>query len=296
MRQQVAKVVFTQKPDSIYDDLPEEHYHFPKTYLNQARQAIGDWVLYYRPRRGSPSTGRQPASSYFAVARLIDIFADPGNPDLYYARVADYLEFDDSVSFRRDEGSYEVTLLKADGSVNKGAFGRAVRTISDDAFDSIIRAGFASGPRDWETIDDYLESDAYERPLIDSITKRYFRDRRFRLAVCDAYQNTCAITGLALLNGGGRPEVQAAHIQPVEHRGPDSVRNGLALSGTVHWMFDRGLITVDEDFRVVTSRSLKETMHHGLIVSGRQILLPYAASERPSNRFLEYHRDHIFHE
>jgi hypothetical protein len=54
--------------------------------------------------------------------------------------------------------------------------------------------------------------------------------------------NTCAVTGLCLLNGGGRPEVQAAHIRAVEANGPDTVRNGLALTATVHWMFDRGLI------------------------------------------------------
>ena len=56
--------------------------------------------------------------------------------------------------------------------------------------------------------------------------------------------STCAMTGIKIINGRGLPEVQAAHIQPVSNRGPDSVRNGLALSGTVHWMFDRGLITL----------------------------------------------------
>ena len=43
-------------------------------------------------------------------------------------------------------------------------------------------------------------------------------------------------------NGGGRAEAQAAHIQPVAENGPDSLRNGVALSSTFHWMFDRGLI------------------------------------------------------
>jgi len=55
------------------------------------------------------------------------------------------------------------------------------------------------------------------------------------------------MSGLMLRNGGGRPEVQTAHIRPVESRGSDSVRKGLALSGTLHWMFDRGLISVADD-------------------------------------------------
>lgn len=37
---------------------------------------------------------------------------------------------------------------------------------------------------------------------------------------------------------GGRPEIQAAHLRPVTSVGPDSVRNALALSCTVHGMFD----------------------------------------------------------
>lgn len=296
MVQKLAKVIFTQKPDSIYDDLPEKHYHFPKTYLNQVRQALDDWVIYYRPRRGSVLGGHQPASSYFAVAKIVEIVPDPADPDLYYAKVSDYLDFDESVSFRRDEGSYEIGLLKSDGTVNRGAFGRAVRTLSEHEFQAILKAGFASGPRQWETAGDYSVVNEVERPLIESVSRRYFRDRRFRLAVCDAYENTCAITGLSLINGGGRPEVQAAHIQPVEHRGPDSLRNGIALSSTVHWIFDRGLVTLDQDFCVVASRLLDFRMHQGLIDPGKKISLPKFKDQRPSHRFLEYHREHVFHD
>ncbi|OPZ04431.1 MAG: hypothetical protein BWZ08_02696 [candidate division BRC1 bacterium ADurb.BinA292] len=40
----MANAVFTAKISSNYDDLPEERYHFPKMYLNQAKQAEGDWI------------------------------------------------------------------------------------------------------------------------------------------------------------------------------------------------------------------------------------------------------------
>lgn len=291
----MAKAVFTQKPDSIYDDLPERHYQFPKTYLNQVEKAKGDWVVYYRPKRGSPASGKSPASAYFAIARLTNITRDTRSADLYYAEVSEYLEFDSSVTFRREEGTYEAALLKPDGSVNKGAFGRSVRNISDSEFNMIIAAGFTAGLRSWESVSESPDASEINRPLIERVSKRYFRDRRFRLAVCDAYHNTCAVTGLALINGGGRPEVQAAHIQPVEHHGPDSIRNGIALSGTAHWMFDRGLITLDEKFCVVKSNLLDDTMHRGLIVPGQKIRLPDVLAQRPSNHFLEFHRQNIFH-
>ncbi len=63
----------------------------------------------------------------------------------------------------------------------------------------------------------------------------------FRRVVLRAYEQRCAVTGLRLINGGGRAEVEAAHIRPVEANGPDIISNRLALSGTAHWMFDRGL-------------------------------------------------------
>ena len=46
------------------------------------------------------------------------------------------------------------------------------------------------------------------------------------------------------------------HIRPVDANGPDIVSNGLAVSGTAHWMFDRELIGLDDpaDPRVATGK------------------------------------------
>jgi len=38
----MAHAVLTTSVGSIYDDLPEFRYHFPKTYLNQVQAAVGD--------------------------------------------------------------------------------------------------------------------------------------------------------------------------------------------------------------------------------------------------------------
>ncbi len=47
----MAKAVFTTKVEPTYDDLPEFRYHFPRSYLRQAEAAVGDWAVYYEPRR-----------------------------------------------------------------------------------------------------------------------------------------------------------------------------------------------------------------------------------------------------
>jgi len=43
---------------------------------------------------------------------------------------------------------------------------------------------------------------------------------------------------------GSGVEAQVAHIMSIEAGGPDTAANGIPLSGTVHWMFDRGLISL----------------------------------------------------
>ena len=109
-----------------------------------------------------------------------------------------------------------------------------------------------------------------------------------------AYSNRCAITGLRLINGGGRPEVQAAHIQPVASKGPDSVRNGLALSGTVHWMFDRGLISIGDDYKILVAKDHVPDDAIRLLNRSGVINLPTDLTLHPNSYFLKFHRDQVF--
>ena len=128
----MAKVVLTTKVDPTYDDLPEERYHFPRTYLRQIEQAVGDWIVYYEPRRSTGElSSRGGRQSYFATARLLRIEQAPVLENHYYAFVSNYLEFDHPVPFKDGQHYYESGLQREDGETNKGAFGRAVRVIPD---------------------------------------------------------------------------------------------------------------------------------------------------------------------
>jgi len=136
---------------------------------------------------------------------------------------------------------------------------------------------------------------AFDRPIVQQLTNRPFREAAFARQVKIAYANRCAISGLALRNGGGRPEVEAAHIRPVADDGPDTVRNGLALSHTVHWMFDRGLISVDEDRSILVAegRVPRDTLDR-LILPERRLLLPRDPRAAPHPSYLDYHRREVF--
>lgn len=294
----MVKAIFTTKIEPVYDDLPEIHYHFPKTYLRAAGDAVGDWIIYYEPRRtGGDRRGRL---SYFATARVTSIKPDPARDDHFYAFVSDYLEFDRAVPFREGDRFYESGLRREDGKTSKGAFGRSVRPIADQEYDLILRAGFSDligeekTPANQPMAGLAEEPAIFERPLIQRVVTRPFRDAAFSKQVKRAYGDTCAVTGIKLINGGGRSEVQAAHIRPIADQGPDSVRNGLALSGTVHWMFDRGLISIDDDYSILIAKDHIPEPVNDLINQDRQIRLPSSPMLSPHSRFLTYHRETVF--
>lgn len=297
----MAKAVFTTKLSPSYDDVPEERYHFPRTYLRVAESAVDDLIVYYEPRRSSAAlSSRGGRQAYFAVARVVDIQQDRRDPDQFYAIIApqSYLSFDSPVPFRTQGGTYERILTREDGGTSKGAFGRSVRALKDDEFEAILAAGFVADQ--WEAPGQQPSGEGvaeapgvFVRPLVEQTSLRPFRDAAFRRAVRRAYDNRCAFTGLALINGGGRPEVQAAHIRPVEHDGPDSIRNGLALSGTMHWLFDRGLITVADDGAILTAKGALPDQVLGLLNPDGRVRLPIDTSETPHPMFLKHHREVI---
>jgi putative restriction endonuclease len=298
----MAKAVLITKIGSIYDDLPEERYHFPRQYLGRMEACIGDWIIYYEPARLTvDSARREGRRSYFATARVDRIEADRTRPDHFYAFVKDYLEFDRAVPFKDGNHFYESKLGNPDGTTNAGTAQNAVRHLPDNEYDLILQAGFApllatesSAPVDDLVTDLAEEALTFERPIVERLLARPFRDAAFAIAVKTAYRETCAITGLKIINGGGRAEVQAAHIRPVADRGPDSLRNGIALCSTIHWMFDRGLISIDDDSSVLVARDRVPDTVRRLINPNGRVRAPERVDLRPHPHFLAYHRREIF--
>lgn len=300
----MVNAVFTTSESSAYDDQIEDRYHFPSTYLNQVRAALGDLVIYYEPRRTSGPTSTTGLQAYFAVGRVVGIEDDPRLPGHHYARIADFLEFDRPIPFREGAKYYESILQKQDGSTNKGAFGRAVRAIPLNEFRHIVQGGLSTAPEPWELMHQPIEDATYAineeipdyvpRVITDHVVSRKFRDMAFRRHVRNAYNMTCAVTGLRLINGGGRPEVQAAHIRPVEVDGPDTVRNGLALTGTARWLFDRGLLAFSDNYEILISPHGVPDDLEKIIRQERTLLLPEQAAWRPHPKYLLWHRQNRF--
>jgi len=293
--------VFIHRCDSIYDDVPSERYQFPRQYLSRAQQCEGDWIVYLEPSKVKDTKG------YFAVAKVRDVISDPRKSDMYLAVIepGTYLDFGNPVPFRNTENIVERGLLNDEGRIS-GRAQAAVRSLSNEDFARIIERGLdteddilprvgglaaTSGFQDAQAPFQHMPA----RERVNQLTSRAVRDRNFRKNVLRAYGERCAITGLRLINGGGRAEVEAAHIMPVEQNGPDIVSNGLALSGTAHWMFDRGLIGISNELEILVSRQTNDhDAVNSLVNPSGKLLAPTRLSERPRLQFLAWHRTHSF--
>ncbi|WP_425091968.1 HNH endonuclease [Tropicimonas sp. S265A] len=298
-RLSMVKLVLLHKADSIYDDEPDVIYDFPRVYLRAVQAAVGDWIVYYEPVKAGPR-------GYYAVAKISKVIPKPNVDGRFLALIepGSFLQFDTGVPRLIDGSPIESALAETDGSAKKGgAVQLAVRRLPEKEFARIVDLGLPANlveteatRYDPETNAMWDKSATFERPIMERLTRRPYRDVAFRRIVREAYGYCCAMSGLMLRNGGGRPEVQAAHIRPVEHKGSDSVRNGLALSGTLHWMFDRGLISVADDCKtlLVSQNKVPRDVIERLLPSDGKLLSPSDPRNTPHPENLRWHRENVF--
>lgn len=114
----------------------------------------------------------------------------------------------------------------------------------------------------------------------------------FRLAVLEAYEQRCAVTGERSL-----PVVEASHIRPFSVGGRHEVPNGLPLRRDVHRLFDLGFVTVRPDLKFAVSDSLRDDWRNGreyYALADRRIRLPADRGQHPSTAQLEWHSEEVF--
>lgn len=125
------------------------------------------------------------------------------------------------------------------------------------------------------------------------IVQQRIKQSFFRHAVLSSYRNRCCITGLS------EPRLLiASHIVPWSQDKANRLNpsNGLCLSALYDRAFDQGLMTFDEDWRVVLSPQLQKPepahKHLFLAIEGQQIELPERFSPDPV--LMKQHREVVF--
>ena len=139
-----------------------------------------------------------------------------------------------------------------------------------------------------------------------TLVERAVRDSQFRDLLLHHYDQKCCVSRLKLFSlpeklhkdePEPKPlyEVEAAHIKPVRDGGPDDIRNGILLSRSFHWAFDRGLFTVNKDFKVEISRKAPpETKENLERHKDEKIFLPKNEGFYPHQDALAWHKKEIF--
>lgn len=121
------------------------------------------------------------------------------------------------------------------------------------------------------------------------------RDARFRIeVVLIAYRHTCALTGYRMTTLGMESIVDAAHIHEFRDSRNNDPRNGIALSKNAHWQFDRGLWSLNDDYKVILNKEkfIEEGVPGQRLADfeGRRIFLPSEPKYWPERDYLGWHR------
>ena len=122
------------------------------------------------------------------------------------------------------------------------------------------------------------------------------RDAAFSGVVLDNYGFTCAVTGQRY-RSEQHVEADGAHIIGKEVFGTDDPRNGIALSKSAHWAFDRGVFTISDQYEVVVNpkaRAADTATFQVFEFDRRRIQLPKDSYYWPHPEALAWHKREVF--
>lgn len=150
-----------------------------------------------------------------------------------------------------------------------------------------------------DQISDLLEEPEakYKRISIQTEEDVFVRSGLFKRLVTRIYQNQCSFTGMKMISTFNYNFIDACHIVPFNLTHNDKVNNGIALCPNLHRVFDRGLVSVNPDYRILVSKHLTEDEKHpyGLKqLAGKKMLLPIQQTHYPAQEALTWHRMKVF--
>jgi putative restriction endonuclease len=157
--------------------------------------------------------------------------------------------------------------------------------LSDDLLETALRL---------ESLEQWTPFVAEDRAVYK--ISRQKRDAAFRAIVLENYGHTCAVTGQRFYSPR-YVEADGAHIIGKEVRGTDDPRNGIALSKSAHWAFDRGIFTISDQYEVLVNPRISNasvSKFPALEIDRRKILLPEDELYWPHPDALAWHKQEVF--
>ena len=134
------------------------------------------------------------------------------------------------------------------------------------------------------------------QPLAPTEAENPIRTAGFRQAIMRIYDYTCAVCQLYVLTLDGESVTEAAHIIPFKVSGNNDVRNGISLCQLHHWSFDKGLISLDRNYKVIVSELMLERGPTEWLLTtlrGKSVWLPEDEEHYPAQDALAWHRKKV---
>jgi len=163
--------------------------------------------------------------------------------------------------------------------------GTSLSEESDDLIETALRL---------ESLEEWVPFAAEDRAVYQ--ISRQKRDAAFRSIVLANYGHTCAVTGQRF-HSPHHVEADGAHIIGKDVRGTDDPRNGIALSKSAHWAFDRGIITISDQYEIMVNPKVSSAAvanFPAIEFDRRPILLPEDPYYRPHPDALAWHKQEVF--
>lgn len=152
-----------------------------------------------------------------------------------------------------------------------------------------------------EKVDKLAKPDDCEVAIDETVTNKIatsvdniallFNAVSFRDFIMVGYENLCAITG-TVIKYESYTNLEAAHIKPKSHGGLFLPNNGIALCRDLHWAFDKGFFTLDDDLRVVVHPKI--TSEYLNSFNGKKIKIPSNQFFVPDLNNIQYHRENVY--
>ena len=161
---------------------------------------------------------------------------------------------------------------------------------SETILEKIGNSLIAETPEEYKNeiteLEENLDKDLLEEEL-------FLRSGAFKKEILKIYNNSCCISGFNIETDINISLLDACHIVPFSDSHDDTISNGIALCPNLHRAFDRGLITIDDCYRVCVSDKLIEKNNNPYSVqqfNGKKILLPAKRVYYPGITNFRVHR------
>ena len=166
-----------------------------------------------------------------------------------------------------------------------GVTGTSLSEESDELIETALRL---------ESLEEWVPFAAEDRAVYK--ISRQKRDAAFRSIVLSNYDCTCAVTGQRF-KSPRHVEADGAHIIGKDVRGTDDPRNGIALSKSAHWAFDRGIFTISDQYEVVVNPKISGASldrFPAIAMDRKKIQLPKDERYWPHLDALAWHKQELF--